>query len=93
MVNRAWRGRYAVTVAVFAAGPIRAGFRGELRPRKKVRALGGAARKAAPRAGTYRLLVRPSGVARKRKVRAKLVVSIAPSGYEPAEATRTIRLR
>jgi hypothetical protein len=78
---------------VFEAGTLSARFTGRLKRTAKVRRLGKPARKRVARPGLVRIVVRPSARARKRKVRAKLVVRIAPAGFIPAQATRRVKLR
>ena len=92
-VKRRGRGRYRVAVRVFEAGSLSARFTGRLKRTAKVRRLGRTARKRVIRPGIHRIVVTPSAKARKRKVRAKLVVRIAPAGLLPAQAVRRIRLR
>ena len=92
-VKRRAKGRYRVAVRVFEAGTLSARFTGRLKRTAKVRRLGKPARKRVTRPGIHRIVVRPSARARKRKVRAKLVVRIAPPGLVRAQATRTVKLR
>jgi hypothetical protein len=92
-VKRRAKGRYRIRVRVFEAGTLSARFTGRLKRTAKVRRLGKRASKRVTRPGTYRIVVTPSAKARKRKVRARLVVRIAPAGLLPAQAARTVRLR
>ena len=92
-VKRRGKGRYRIAVRVFEPGTLSARFIGRLRPRAKVRRLGKPARKRVTRPGIHRIVVKPSAKARKRKVRARLVVRIAPAGFVSAQATRIVKLR
>ncbi|HEX3240586.1 MAG TPA: hypothetical protein VHR18_10685 [Solirubrobacterales bacterium] len=92
-VKRDAKGRYLVKVKVFQAGPVTARFLGKLKPKGKPRTLGKVARKRASGPGVLALLVKPSAPARERRLRAKLVVEISPSGYLPAQSAKGLRLR
>jgi hypothetical protein len=43
--------------------------------------------------GTYTITLKPFRQGRKHKVKGKLVVSIAPTGYLPARKVRAVSLR
>lgn len=92
-VKRDEKGHYAVKVKALQAGTITAKMTGKLKPKGKVVKLGRAATKRAAKAGTYTLTLRPSRAARELKVKAKLVVTLAPSGFLPAQATKFFRLK
>jgi hypothetical protein len=88
-----YRGKYRVKVRVLQGGAITARFEGRLKRGAKLRALSKTAKRAATKAGIYTLYVKPSATARKRMLRAKLVVRLAPAGYSAAQASKTIKLR
>lgn len=92
-IKRDKRGRYLVKVKVFEAGAISARFTGKLKPKGKVRTLGKVTKKRVTKPGIYALKVKPSTVARERKLKAKLLVRIEPPGYLPAQATKTVQLK
>jgi hypothetical protein len=92
-VKRRGNGRYRIAVRVFEAGTLSARFKGRLKRTARVRRLGKPATKRVARPGSYRIVLTPSAKARRRKIRAKLVVRIAPAGVVPAQATRTVKLR
>ncbi len=87
------KGRYIVKVKVGQAGKITAKLTGKLKPKGKAVKLGKVVRKRAARAGTYALTLKPPKAAREAKVKAKLLVILAPKGYEPAQASKSFRLR
>lgn len=87
------KGRYAVKVKIQQAGTITAQLAGKLKPKGKITKLGKAATKRAAKAGTYTLTLKPPKAAREAKVRAKLVVTLAPSGFLPAQASKSFRLK
>jgi hypothetical protein len=89
------RGRYRVRVRVFEAGKLSARFTGRLKRKAKVRTLGKPVSKRVTKPGTYTIRLKPFREGRKRedKVKAKLVVSIAPTGYLPARKVRAVSLR
>lgn len=92
-VKRLVSGRYRVKVRVFEAGTIRARFTGRLKPKAKKRTLGKVASKRVAKPGTYAIVVAPSRAARERRLKAKLVVAIAPAGFDPAQRTRLVKLK
>jgi hypothetical protein len=92
-VKPAKGGRYAVKIKVQQPGTITAKLTGKLKPKGKAVKLGKAATKRAAKAGTYRLTLKPPRAAREAKVKAKLLVTLAPSGYEPAQSSKSFRLR
>ncbi len=92
-VKRRPKGRYRIAVRVFEAGTLSVRFTGRLKRPGTVRRLGKPATRRVTRPGTYRIVVTPSAKARKRKVRARLIVRIAPTGAVPAQATRSVKLR
>ena len=92
-VKRLDSGRYRVKVRVFEAGTIRARFTGKLAPKAKKRTLGRVASKGVQKPGTYAIVVTPSRAARERRLKAVLVVVIAPAGSDPAQQTRLVKLK
>lgn len=92
-VKPAKKGGYEIKVKVQQAGTITARLTGKLKPKGKVRKLGKAATKDAAKAGAYILTLKPPKSAREAKVRAKLVVTLAPAGYLPAQASKSFRLK
>jgi hypothetical protein len=92
-VRRGKKGRYRVKARVFQGGTIRARFTGRLKRKGKVRTLGKVALKRVSKPGVYALTVKPSRVALERRLRVKLVVSISPPGYVPAQRTKRVRLK
>jgi hypothetical protein len=94
-VKRGKRGRYRVRVRVFQAGKLSARFTGRLKRKAKVRTLGKPVTKRVTKPGTYTISLKPFPGRRKRehKVKAKLIVSIAPTGYLPAQKIRAVGLR
>jgi hypothetical protein len=93
LVKREENGHYAVKIKTQQAGTITAQLTGKLKPKGKVAKLGKAATKRAARAGTYTLTLKPPRTARELKVKAKLVVTLAPSGFLPAQASKSFKLR
>jgi hypothetical protein len=93
-VKRGKRGRYRVRVQVFQAGKLSARFTGRLKRRARVRTLGNPVSKRVRRPGTYTVSLKPfpGGLMREHKVKAKLVVSLAPIGYLPARTIRALSL-
>jgi hypothetical protein len=85
--------RYAVKVKIQQAGTITAQLTGKLKPKGKVAKLGKAATMRAAKAGTYVLTLKPPQAARELKVKAKLVVTLVPSGFLPAQASKSFRLK
>jgi hypothetical protein len=83
------KGGYEVKVKVQQPGTITAQLTGKLKPKSKVTKLGKVATKRATKAGTYTLKLKPSRAARDAKVRAKLVVTLAPAGFFAAQASKT----
>jgi hypothetical protein len=92
-VKRLASGRYRVRVRVFEAGRLSARFTGRLKPKGKVRTIGGPVSKRVRKPGIVTIGLKPSALARARKVKAKLIVRIAPPGYVPARRTKAVRLR
>lgn len=92
-VKRKENGRYVVKVKTRQAGTITAQLTGKLKPGGKVARLGKAARKRAPGPGTYTLILKPPKAARELEVKSKLIVTLAPSGYQPAGVSKTFKLR
>ncbi len=92
-VTRDKKGRYAIKVKTQQAGTITAQLTGKLKLKGKVVKLGKAATKSASKAGTYTLTLKPPKAARELKVKAKLVVTLAPRGYLPAQATKAVQLK
>jgi hypothetical protein len=94
-VKRGKGGRYRVRIQVFQAGKMSARFTGRLKRKAKVRTLGKPVSKRVTKPGTYTIRLKPFREGRKRedKVKAKLVVSIAPTGYLPARKIRAVSLR
>jgi hypothetical protein len=87
------KGRYEVKVKVQQPGTITAQLTGKLKPKGKAVKLGKAATKRAAKAGTYTLTLKPPKAAREAKARAKLVVTLAPSGFLPAQASKSFKLK
>lgn len=92
-VKRDEKGRYAVKVKALQAGTITAKLTGKLKPKGKVVKLGKAVTKRAGKAGTYMLTLKPPKAARELKVKAKLVVTLAPAGFLSAQASKTLKLK
>lgn len=92
-VKRIKKGRYLVTVRALQAGTLTARFTGRLNAKAKSRTIGKAAQRRAGKPGTYKLTLRPPRAARERKVKAKLVVTLAATGFIAAEATRVVKLK
>jgi hypothetical protein len=92
-VKRGKRGRYRIRVQVFQAGKMSARFTGRLKRTAKVRTLGKPVSKRVTKPGTYSIGLKPFPKAGEHKVKAKLVVSIAPTGYLPARKTKGVSLR
>jgi len=92
-VKRDKKGRYEVKVKVQQAGTITAQLTGKLKPKAKATKLGRAVTKRAAKAGAYTLTLKPPKAARALKVKAKLVVTLAPAGFLPAQASSSFRLR
>ena len=91
-VKRDKKGGYEVKVKVKQPGTITAQLTGRLKPKGKASKLGKAAKRRAPKAGTYRLKLKPPKAVREAKVRAKLVVTLAASGFLPAQASKSFKL-
>lgn len=87
------KGRYEIKVKVLQPGTITAQLSGKLKPKGRIAKLGKAARKTATKAGTYTLLLKPPKAAREARVKAKLVVTLSPAGYLPAQASKSFRLK
>ena len=87
------QGGYAVKVKVGQPGAIIAKLTGKLKPGTKARTLGRAAKKVAAKAGAYTLTLKPPKAAREAKIKAKLVVTLAASGFLPAQASKSFKLK
>jgi hypothetical protein len=92
-VKRLKNGRYRVRVRVFEAGRLSARFTGRLKPKGKVKTIGRQVNKRVRKPRIYTIRLKPSLLARQRKVRAKLIVRIAPAGYVPARRVKAVRLK
>jgi hypothetical protein len=92
-LKRTKKGSYRIKVKVQQLGTITAQLTGKLKPKSKAVKLGKAAKKTATKAGTYALVLKPPKAAREAKVRARLVVTLAPSGFLPARASKSFKLR
>jgi DNA-binding beta-propeller fold protein YncE len=92
-IKRLANGRYRVKVRVFEAGRISARFTGRLKPKGRVKTIGGPVGKRARKPGIHTIGLKPSALARERKVKAKLIVRIAPPGYVPARRVKAVRLK
>jgi hypothetical protein len=94
-VKRGKGGRYRVRVQVFQAGKLSGRFTGRLKRKAKIRTLGKSVSKRVTKPGTYTIRLKPfpEGRKRKDKIKAKLLVRIAPTGYLPARKVRAISLR
>ncbi len=91
-VKRDKKGGYEVKVKVQQQGTITAQLTGKLKPKGKATKLGKAAKKRAAKAGAYTLKLKPPKAAREAKIRAKLVVTLAASGFLPAQASKSFKL-
>ncbi|HKT83965.1 MAG TPA: hypothetical protein VJQ84_09045, partial [Solirubrobacterales bacterium] len=86
------KGGYEVKVKVLQPGTITAKLTGKLKPKGKTVKLGKAAKKTVAKAGTYKLTLKPPKAARDAKVRARLAVTLAASGFLSSQASKRFRL-
>jgi hypothetical protein len=94
-VKRGKGGRYRIRVQVFQGGKLSARFTRRIRRTAKRRTLGKPVSRRVTKPGTYTIRLKPfrNGSKRTRRVRATLVVRIAPLGYLPARKIRAVSLR
>lgn len=87
------RGKYQLKIKVLTAGMISARFEGKLKRGAKTRALSRSVKRSAKEPATYTLYVKPSSTAMKRKLKAKLVVTLMPIGLPSTNSSKSVRLR
>lgn len=92
-IKRTKKGSYLVKVKVEQAGTITAKLTGKLKPKGKAVKLGKTVTKRATKAGTYKLILKPPKAAREAKVKAKLLVTLAPAGFLAAQASKSFKLK
>lgn len=92
-LKRTKQGSYLVKVKILQPGTITAQLTGKLKPQGKTGKLGKAAKKIAAKAGTYTLKLKPPKAARAAKIRAKLVVTLAPTDFLPAQTSKSVKLK